>query len=269
MALATMKETPSFAGLLTSFRLRAGLSQGHLARAARLSRTYVYHLERGQRAAPSARAARALARALELRGADRRTFYDAVFELTGEAPDGDDEPDELIDLERLSALLVANNAYPTHGLDALWRISCHNDAARRLFEIEEPPFGDERPHLLAVIFHPANRQRFRQWEPLARSLVADFKWNTATLTHLLEYKTVLRQLRALPDFRRIADSTPAAGIPSPSFIMNVQHSELGPLALRIVSTTFSGIRDHHIISYVPGDARTLIAYRQMSWQIQK
>ncbi len=83
-------------------------------------------------------------------------------------------------------------------------------------------------------------------EPLARSLVADFKWNTATLTHLPEYKTLPRQLRTLPDFRRIADSTPAAGIPSPSFIMNAQHSELGPLALRTVSTTFSGIRDHHI-----------------------
>src|SRR5438105_14162088 len=87
----------TFAHLLEEYRLRAGLSLGQLAQAARLSRTYVYHLERGQRAHPSAHAARALSRALELRGAERQTFYSAVEALTGESPELDEEPAELPD----------------------------------------------------------------------------------------------------------------------------------------------------------------------------
>ena len=256
-----------FAHLLEEYRQRAGLSLGQLAQAARLSRTYVYHLERGQRSHPSAHAARALARALELKGAERQTFYRTVEALTGESPEIEEEPDELLDLEHLAELLVANTAYPTHAIDRLWRVVCWNTAAARLFEIDTALSGMQHPHLLAVVFDPVYRSRFRPWEPLARRLVADFKWNTAALTHLPEYRVLWRELRALPDFRRIADVTPAAGVPGPSFVMGVQHPELGPLALRTAATLFSGVRDIHIISYVPGDAATLEAYRRMGWQV--
>ena len=263
----TPVEGASFALLLARYRLRAGLSQGQLAQAARLSRTYVYHLERGQRAHPSAEAARSLARALELKGKERQDFYQAVAALTGDYPEVEDEADELLDLARLARLLVANTAYPTHGLDRLWRISCWNNAASSLFEVDPRVYGAQPPHLLAIVFDPAHRTRFRSWEALARRLVADFKWNTATLTHLPEYKALWRALRAMPDFRRIAEVTPAAGLPGPSFVMGVQHSALGPLALRTASTLFSGSHDHYIISYVPGDAPTLSAYRRMGWQV--
>ena len=239
----------------------------HVGRIRRLSRTYVYHLERGQRAHPSAHAARALSRALELRGAERQTFYSAVEALTGESPELDEEPAELLDLVHLAELLVANTAYPTHAIDRLWRVLCWNTAADRLFEINPIPSAKQHPHLLAVVFDPAYRSRFRPWEPLARRLVADFKWNTAALTHLPEYRALWRELRALPDFRRIADVTPSAGVPGPSFVMGLQHPELGPLALRTAATLFSGMRDIHIISYVPGDAPTLEAYRRMGWQV--
>lgn len=256
-----------FAGLLAGYRERAGLSQGQLAQAARLSRTYVYHLEKGARARPSSHAVRALARALELREGDRHALYGAAAALTGEAPEPADEPDELLDLAELAELLVANTAYPTHGLDRLWRVSCWNNAAAQLFEVELGNQSVSHPHLLAVVFDPANRSRFRPWEQLARRLVADFKWSTATFTHLPEYKALWRELRALPDFRRISDVTPAAGVPGPSFVMSLKHTSLGPLVLRTASTLFSGVRDHHLISYVPGDSRTLDAYRRMGWQV--
>jgi transcriptional regulator with XRE-family HTH domain len=263
----TPSTTTTFARVLEEYRLRAGLSLGQLAQAARLSRTYVYHLERGQRAHPSAHAARALARALELRGAERQAFYGTVEALTGEPPELEEEPDELFDLVHLAELLVANTAYPTHAIDRLWRVLCWNTAAARLFQIDPILSGTRHPHLLSIIFDPAYRSRFRPWEPLARRLVADFKWNTAALTHLPEYRALWRELRALPDFRRLADVTPAAGVPGPSFVMGVQHPELGPLALRTAATLFSGVRDIHIVSYVPGDASTLEAYRRMGWQV--
>src|SRR2546423_15559677 len=59
----------TFAHLLEEYRQRAGLSLGQLAQAARLSRTYVYHLQRGQRPHPSAHPPRAPAPPRELRAA--------------------------------------------------------------------------------------------------------------------------------------------------------------------------------------------------------
>src|SRR2546421_2504156 len=114
--LANTSGGTTFARLLEEYRLRAGLSLGQLAQAARLSRTYVYHLERGQRAHPSAHAARALARALELHGTQRQAFYGTVEALTGDSPELEEEPDELFDLVHLAELLVANTAYPTHAI---------------------------------------------------------------------------------------------------------------------------------------------------------
>jgi len=60
---AIESEPEEFGALIAQLRQARGLSQGQLARAARLSRTYVYHIETGQRARPSAKVARALARA--------------------------------------------------------------------------------------------------------------------------------------------------------------------------------------------------------------
>jgi transcriptional regulator with XRE-family HTH domain len=54
----------SFDALIARYRQRQGMSQGQLAQAARLSRTYIYHLENGQRQNPSPHVARVLARAL-------------------------------------------------------------------------------------------------------------------------------------------------------------------------------------------------------------
>ena len=79
-----MTASPSFADLLTMYRSERNLSQGQLAKAAHLSRTYVYHLEHGLRQAPSARATRAIVRALDLHGEERRLFIQSFADLTGE-----------------------------------------------------------------------------------------------------------------------------------------------------------------------------------------
>ena len=46
-------QVSNFAQLITQFRQQHGMSQGQLAQATRLSRTYIYHLENGMRANPS------------------------------------------------------------------------------------------------------------------------------------------------------------------------------------------------------------------------
>ncbi len=256
-----------FGGLIAFYRQRRGLSQGQLAHAARLSRTYIYHLETGQRQAPSARVARSILRALEVHGDDRRRLALAFVQLTGVPLEDEAEELDLLDQRELASLLVHNMAFPAHSLDRLWNVSAWNDPAMRLFELDPEALGTHHRNLLAVVFDTAYRARFRPWETLARRLLADFKHNTRSVTYLPEYRDLWRSLRTLPDFRRIADSSDASATgPAPSFIFQMRHSRLGPLSLRTTVTVFSGASDYSIVTYVPGDQQTLAMFATQGWQ---
>ncbi len=266
VAKSTETVSEHFGLLVSELRQQRGLSQGQLAHAARLSRTYVYHLETGQRRAPSTRVARSILRALELRGEDRRRYSTAFLTLTGEHLEEDAEGADLLDQRELAGLLVHNTAFPAHSLDRLWQVPAWNEPATRLFEIDPDTLATHSHNLLAVVFDPAYRSRFRPWETLARRLLTDFKYQTRSLTYLPEYRDLWRSLRLLPDFRRIADSSdPAAGI-APSFIFQMRHSRLGPLTLRTTVTVFSGTSDYSIVTYVPGDQLTLATFAAEGWQ---
>jgi len=255
-----------FGTLVATFRQRRGLSQGQLARAARLSRTYIYHLETGQRYAPSARVARALTRALELKGEDRQRLASAFTALTGEQMEDEAERQDLFDLRELAGLLVHNAAFPAHSLDRLWNITSWNAPSVELFELDTAALATHNQNLLGVLFDPTYRARFRPWETLARRLLVDFKHNTRSLTYLPEYRTLWRSLRMLPDFTRIADSSDPGSTVSPSFVFHMRHSRLGTLALRTTISVFSGAPDYSIVTYVPGDQPTLTIFAENGWQ---
>ncbi|HEY8325251.1 MAG: helix-turn-helix domain-containing protein [Ktedonobacterales bacterium] len=263
---AVEAEPEEFGALIAQLRQARGLSQGQLARAARLSRTYVYHIETGQRARPSAKVARALARALETHGAERRQLAQSFTRLTGEQME--DEPDQLdlFDQRELAALLVHNTAFPAHSLDRLWQVAAWNKPAAELFELDEAALVSHSANLLAIVFDPAYRGRFRPWEALARRMLADFKHNTRSITFLPEYRTLWRSLRAMPDFTRIANSSDAPSVTAPSFVFHMRHSRLGVLALRTTITIFSGSSDYSIVTYVPGDQQTLAIFAANGWQ---
>lgn len=257
---------PSFGQLVAAFRVRRGLSQGQLAHAARLSRTYVYHLETGQRSAPSPRVARMLLKALELHGEDRRMLADAFTRLTGQPIEDEAEGLDLLDQRELAALLVHNTAFPAHSLDRLWHVAAWNEPATQLFEIDAPALLDHGANLLAMVFDPQYRARFRPWEALARRLLADFKHATRSLTYLPEYRALWRALRALPDFRRVSDSADVGMVVAPSFVFQMRHSRLGTLTLRTTVTVFSGDSSYSMVTYVPGDQQTLAIFAANGWQ---
>ncbi|MBF6589089.1 MAG: helix-turn-helix domain-containing protein [Ktedonobacterales bacterium] len=263
------RASEGFGQLVADFRRARGLSQGQLARAARLSRTYIYHLESGQRTAPSVRVARALLRALEVRGEERQGLMRAFTRLTGEYLEDEAEGMDLLDQRELAALLVHNNAFPAHSLDRLWQVSAWNPAAVRLFEMAPGELAQHSQNLLAVVFDPAYRARFRPWEELARRLLADFKYNTRSLTYLPEYRTLWRSLRTLPDFRRIADSSDPGMGPAQSFVFQMRHSRLGALTLRTTVTVFTGASVYSIVTYVPSDQQTLTTFTANGWQAQE
>jgi len=256
---------------VTQLRQQRGLSQGQLAQATQLSRTYIYHLESGMRSNPSSHVVHSIVRALELKSAERRQLYAAFTRLTGQPIDDDAlDSSALLDLGQLAQLLVLSTSYPAHSLDRLWYLHSWNTAATRLFEVEQEVAvltgGHERAHVLELVFGAQRRHHFYGWESLARRLVSDFQYNTRTLTHLSEYKELWKRLRALPEFRRIAAASFPEGKPTPSFVFHVQHSQLGHLALRTATTVFTGINSYSMVSYVPGDQRTLDIYRDYHWQ---
>jgi transcriptional regulator with XRE-family HTH domain len=262
----SMNDLSQFAQLVTQYRQQRGLSQGQLAQATRLSRTYIYHLEAGMRKNPSQRVVHGIVRTLDLQPGERRQFYDAYTRLTGHQIDDDQSESTLLDLGQLAQLLVRNTSYPAHSLDRLWFLHSWNHAAITLFELQDEVAGDEKRHLLEVVFDTRRRHHFHGWENLARRLVSDFQYNTRTITHLPEYKQLWKRLRALPEFRRIAAATYPEGKPAPSFVFQVQHSELGRLTLRTATTVFGGVNSYSMVSYVPGDRQTLEIYRKYAWQ---
>ena len=258
-----------FAQLVTRLRQQRGMSQGQLAQATRLSRTYIYHLEVGMRTNPSPHVAQSIARALELQGEERRHLYAAYTRLTGQHVDDQQLESILLDFGELAQLLVHNTSYPAHSLDRLWFLHSWNEAAITLFEVQqevEEVMGGEKLHLLELVFDARRRHHYHGWENLARRLVSDFQYNTRTITHLPEYKALWKRLRELPEFRRIASAIYPEGRPDPSFVFTVQHSELGRVTLRTATTVFTGINSYSMVSYVPGDQQTLEIYRKYDWQ---
>lgn len=215
---------------------------------------------------PSPHVVHSIVRALELHNQERQQLYTAFTELTGQQIDDDPVDGTLLDFGHLAELLVMNTSYPAHSLDRFWYLHSWNAASIVLFETQEIVRVGERKHLLEVVFGDHRQRHFHGWENLARRLVSDFQYNTRTLTHLPEYKELWKQLRELPDFRRIAAASYPEGKPAPSFVFNVQHSQLGRLSLRTATTVFTGGSSYSMVSYVPGDQHTLEVFRRYHWQ---
>jgi transcriptional regulator with XRE-family HTH domain len=255
-----------FAQLVTRFRQQHGMSQGQLAQATRLSRTYIYHLENGMRANPSPHVVENIVRALQLREDERHQLSIAYHQLTGHYIDTEQIEGTLLDFGELASLLVHNTSYPAHSLDRLWFLRSWNAAALTLFEVLDEIKEGERRHLLDLVFDERRRHHYYGWENLARRLVSDFQYNTRTLTHLPEYKELWKHLREFPEFRRISSAVYSEARPAPSFVFQIQHSQLGRVTLRTATTVFTGIATYSMVSYVPGDKQTLEIYRKYRWQ---
>src|SRR5260370_11636863 len=100
----TVTNLSTFAQLVTQFRQRQGMSQGQLAQATRLSRTYIYHLEAGMRSNPPPHVAQSIARTLELQGEDKRLFYTAYTSLKVPSFDDEDLETHILHFAYLSSL---------------------------------------------------------------------------------------------------------------------------------------------------------------------
>src|SRR5258708_12001480 len=187
-----------FADLVGQYRQQRGMSQGQLAQATRLSRTYVYHLETGMRKNPSEHVIHSIVRALGLQGSERRHLYDACTRLTGHSIAYEEPESTLLDLGELADLLVRNTSYPAHSLDRLWFLHSWNEAAIMLFEVQQEVASGRKVHLLELVFDARLRRHFHGWRNLVRRLVGDFHSKTPSITHLPQYITLCNTLHTSP-----------------------------------------------------------------------
>src|SRR5437588_6781823 len=114
------KSNTEYAILIRQDRQRRGMSEGELAQAPRLSRTYIYHLEAGIRSNPSPHVAESIPRALELHHEEKRSFYTAYTAFTGQYLHNEQSESALLDMGELAKLVVYNTSYPAQSLDRLW-----------------------------------------------------------------------------------------------------------------------------------------------------
>lgn len=255
------KRNLDLAHLIAHFRQQRGLSQEQLARASRLSRTYIYHLEQAQRTHPSGEVVQRIARALELPVAEQQQLFQAYTKLTGQIIQEDRAEQTVPDLRELIDEFACNTVYPMHTLDRWWFVPTWNEAALSLFEMPREMITEKPLHLLEWLFTSHIQQSIVSWEQVAARLVDDFCYHTRSLAHLPAYKKLWKQFRALPRFSRIASVNAAGGKPAPSLQVQVYHSRLGILTLKTVTMQVKGSYNDWMVCYLPGDQRTLQHYR--------
>lgn len=258
-----------FATLLAFYRQQSGLSREQLAQASNLSRIYLYQLEHGQRRNPSPQTVRRLAQALTLGAQEREQFYRAYTFLTGRWMEEIQNEEMFLDPRVLSETFVSCSPYPTHTLDRFWFIATCNAAATHLFGLTGMGGKADACHALEVLFAPFVRQHLLDFDVVARRLVHDFCVRTQCLAHLPTYKALWKRLQALPDFSRLAATRPPGGASLAPLQVCVQHSHLGRLTLRVITTRVLLENSQWMISYLPDDQHTLDYYRQQRWYAER
>ncbi|SEJ52887.1 Transcriptional regulator, contains XRE-family HTH domain [Deinococcus reticulitermitis] len=235
-----------FAALLLARRRAAGLSQAELAELARCTRPYVSQLERAARSRPSRQVALNLADALGVRGPERSEFLSAAGwpELERSLSP------ELGEVDALARRVVEGSRLPGVLHDSRWTILFHNALAGALFGALGEPLVPGRS-LLDQVFSPRHRRRIPGWDAWARSLLAQFKRDSAHLRHTPAQRALLGELRALPDFPRLWAGVEAAPDVTPVMPVDFVLTPPGAVRLHIVRQQFVGLPELWSVAFVP------------------
>ncbi|WP_291426940.1 helix-turn-helix transcriptional regulator [Deinococcus sp.] len=244
-------ERTDLAALLVSLRQSRQLSQGQLARLARCTRPYIGQLERGKRQHLSERLARQLADALHLQGPERQHFL-SVAGWPNLAAEGTLNVAPPL-LNQYAQALVDGSRYPGVLHDSQWTVLHANTLAYALFQqLGEPLQPGES--LVAQVFSPLNRRHIPDWEGWARSMLAQFKRDSAHLSGAAERQELLARLRGLPDFARLWQHVEAASDTTPTMPVEFLLPAYGPFRLEVIRLQFVGLPELWHVSFLPADA---------------
>lgn len=247
----------SLAEFLRERRGALGLSQAAVARQAGCTRQYVAQLERAERSRPSPEMVQALARALALEGPARRAFWLVCGQGWEAAP----APSPTPPVSEVAARLIDSVPVPALLHDGCWRIGYHNAVLSRFLSAlgSETRLGRS---MLALAFDPWHRPAVPQWEAWARYLLAQFKRDSAALSGTAIHAELLRELRALPDFRRLWRSTEPADERTPLMPLHYQLPGAPALAFTVSRWQFVETPDLWGVVFLPENegAREFVAW---------
>lgn len=215
-----------------------------------MSVTWYTWLEQGRDVRASDDALRRLSRALALDATQARYMFELARPGQGpSAASGVDEPELQPFLDSLLPL-------PAYALDRGWNVIATNAAARRLLLL-----GDATENLVEKLFlDPGWRALFADWEPLAASVVGQYR---AAVGARPEYGQQVKRL--------IAQSEAFAALwaegsvrRSPLWLKPLDHPQLGRLSMRYAAMRLDGAADLTVSIYTPADAATEAGLRRSS-----
>lgn len=239
-------------------RRTAGLRREEVAQRAHISATWYTWLEQGRGGAPSARVLDSLATALMMTEAEREHLFLVGL---GHPPKVRHPSREGIS-GRLQRLLDALPLMPATVATATWDIIGWNRAARMALTDYDALPPEARNILRRMFLDPVTRGAQRDWEPVARFLVATFRAETARSGETARAAELVAELSASsPDFVRLWSENDVTITGEGA--KTIRHAAAGELTFEFSSFAIDGRPDLRLLIYVPADAATQDKMRRL------
>jgi transcriptional regulator with XRE-family HTH domain len=241
-------------------RRTPGLRREELAALAGVGVSWYTWLEQGRHINPSPEVLDALAAALRLDPAERRTLFALA---RTELPLADDvaarDPERLdSDIAHLIALVQSLNPNPAYLLGPMTRILAWNRAAAAVLGSPDHLPADRRYLLWWLMVEPGDVPLTTQRQATARNTVARFRGEYARHAGEPEYETFLAQIReGSPEFREWWAEHEV--IETQRGTKVVDHPALGRLRLHHAQTVPTGQPELRLTVYAPADEATRAA----------
>jgi transcriptional regulator with XRE-family HTH domain len=241
-------------------RRTPGLRREELAVLAGVGVSWYTWLEQGRDINPSPEVLDALARALRLDAAERRTLF-ALARI--ELPLADDVPGadrERLDAEvnQLIALVESIHPHPAYLLGPMTRVLAWNRAASAVLGSPDQLPYERRYLLWWLLVSPGERGRTPEREATARNTLARFRAEYARHAGEPEYEAFLAELSEhSPRFREWWDEHEVIEAQRGTKVLD--HPQLGTLRLHHAQTVPTGRPELRMAIYAPADEATRAA----------
>jgi transcriptional regulator with XRE-family HTH domain len=237
-------------------RRTPGLRREELAALAGVGVSWYTWLEQGRDINPSPDVLDALARALRLDPAERKTLFAlARTELPLADDVGSNDGEELAEVSQLSALVESLHPNPAYLLGPMTRILAWNRAASVVLGSPDHLPADRRYLLWLLMVDPGPDGMTPQREATARNTLARFRAEYARHAGEPEYEEFLAQIRDHSALfsewwneHEVIDAQRGTKV--------IEHPRLGILRLHHAQTVPTGQPELRMAVYAPADAAT-------------
>lgn len=237
---------PEAFGLPLTRRRTPGLRREEVAQRARVSSTWYTWLEQGRGGAPSAAVLHRIAQALMLTEVEREHLFLLGLgrppEIRHQAPEGVSP--------RLQRILDALELSPAFIKTPTWDVIAWNRAAAAVLT-DYAQLAPEQRNILRLIFcNPRTRAAQRDWESVARFVVAAFRADAIRAGSAKDVAALVADLSRLsPDFERMWSDNDVRSYGEGTKYLH--HPIAGPIGMEYSAFSVDGRPDLGMVIYTP------------------